>query len=405
MADEKMTLLDAMRKGQEPGEDFLREAVRWMVHELMEAEVSAQVGAERYERNPERTTQRNGTRTRQWDTRVGTIELQIPKLRTGSYFPSWLEPRKRSEQALVAVVAEAYVNGVSTRKVEALVQALGIASLSKSEVSRLCASLDAQVEAFRTRRLDAAYPYLWLDARYEKVREEHRVVSMATVVAYGVRADGVREVLGLDIGLSEDVGFWREFAQGLVARGLRGVQLVISDAHRGLQQAIREVFVGASWQRCRVHLMRNLLVHVPKGTQAMVAATVRSIFEQADIGSAKRQLRQVIATLRERFPKVVAILEEAEEDMLAYYHFPAEHRRQIASTNPLERLNKELKRRSAVVGIFPNRAAVLRLFGALLIEQADEWLVGHRYFSELSMRQLLDPAPPDLAHQLAEVAA
>jgi transposase-like protein len=394
-----------MRKGQEPGEDFLREAVRWMVHELMEAEVSAQVGAERYERSPERTTQRNGTRTRQWDTRVGTIELQIPKLRTGSYFPTWLEPRKRSEQALVAVVAEAYVNGVSTRKVEALVQALGIASLSKSEVSRLCASLDDQVEAFRTRRLDAAYPYLWLDARYEKVREDHRVVSMATVVAYGVRADGVREVLGLDIGLSEDVGFWREFAQGLVARGLRGVKLVISDAHRGLQQAIREVFVGASWQRCRVHLMRNLLVHVPKAAQAMVAATVRSIFEQADVGAAKRQLRQVIASLEGRFPKVVAILEEAEEDIFAYYHFPAEHRRQIASTNPLERLNKELKRRSAVVGIFPNRAAVLRLFGALLIEQADEWLVGRRYFSELSMRLILDRPETEVTPQLAEVAA
>jgi transposase-like protein len=336
---------------------------------------------------------------------VGTIELQIPKLRTGSYFPTWLEPRKRSEQALVAVVAEAYVNGVSTRKVEALVQALGIASLSKSEVSRLCASLDDQVEAFRTRRLDAAYPYLWLDARYEKVREDHRVVSMATVVAYGVRADGVREVLGLDIGLSEDVGFWREFAQGLVARGLRGVKLVISDAHRGLQQAIREVFVGASWQRCRVHLMRNLLVHVPKAAQAMVAATVRSIFEQADVGAAKRQLRQVIASLEGRFPKVVAILEEAEEDIFAYYHFPAEHRRQIASTNPLERLNKELKRRSAVVGIFPNRAAVLRLFGALLIEQADEWLVGRRYFSELSMRLILDRPETEVTPQLAEVAA
>jgi transposase-like protein len=405
MAEEKMPLLERARKGQEPGGDFLRDAVRWLIQELMDAEVSAQVGAQRYERAEGRTTQRNGYRERPWDTRLGTLELRIPKLRTGTYFPSWLEPRKRSGQALVAVVAAAYVQGVSTRKVEALVQALGIASLSKSEVSRLCASLDDQVEAFRTRRLDAAYPYLWLDARYEKVREDHRVVSMATVVAYGVRADGVREVLGLDIGLSEDVGFWREFAQGLVARGLRGVKLVISDAHRGLQQAIREVFVGASWQRCRVHLMRNLLVHVPKAAQAMVAATVRSIFEQADVGAAKRQLRQVIASLEGRFPKVVAILEEAEEDIFAYYHFPAEHRRQIASTNPLERLNKELKRRSAVVGIFPNRAAVLRLFGALLIEQADEWLVGRRYFSELSMRLILDRPETEVTPQLAEVAA
>jgi transposase-like protein len=405
MAEDKMALLELARKGQEPGGDFLREAMRGLIRELMEAEVSAQIGAQRYERADERTTQRNGYRERSWDTRLGTMELQIPKLRTGSYFPSWLEPRKRSEQALVAVVAEAYVNGVSTRKVEALVQALGIASLSKSEVSRLCASLDDQVGAFRNRRLDAAYPYLWLDARYEKVREDHRVVSMATVVAYGVRADGVREVLGIDIGLSEDVAAWREFAQGLVARGLRGVKLVISDAHRGLKQAIREVFVGATWQRCRVHLMRNLLAHVPKTAQAMVAATVRTIFEQADTQAAKKQLRQVCATLQGRFPKAVALLEEAEEDIFAYYHFPSDHRRQIASTNPLERLNKELKRRSAVVGIFPNRPAVLRLFGALLIEQADEWLVGRRYFSELSMRQLLDPPTPDPATQLAEVAA
>ena len=376
-----------------------------MVQELMEAEVTAQVGAERYERSPERTTQRNGARTRAWDTRVGTIELAIPKLRAGSYFPTWLEPRTRAEQALVAVVAEAYVNGVSTRKVEALVQALGIAALSKSEVSRLCGSLDDQVQAFRTRRLDAAYPYLWLDARYEKVREDHRVLSMAVIVAYGVRADGVREVLGLDIGLSEDVVVWREFLQGLVARGLRGVQLVVSDAHGGLTRAIREVFVGASWQRCRVHLMRDVLAHVPKAAQAMVAATVRTIFDQADGAAAKAQLRQVITTLQDRFPKVAAILEEAEEDILAFYAFPPAHRRQIASTNPLERLNKELKRRSAVVGIFPNRAAVLRLLGAVLVEQADEWLVGRHYFSDVSMRQVLDPPTSAPTSQLAEVAA
>ena len=405
MAEDTMTLLDVVRKGQEPGEDFLRDAVRWMVQELMEAEVSTQIGAERYERSPERTTQRNGTRSRTWDTRVGTIELAIPKLRTGSYFPTWLEPRKRSEQALVAVVAEAYVNGVSTRKVEALVQSLGIASLSKSEVSRLCTSLDAQVQAFRTRRLDAVYPYLWLDARYEKVREDHRVVSMAVIVAYGVRADGVREVLGLDIGLSEDVVLWREFLQGLVARGLRGVQLAISDAHVGLKQAIREVLVGTSWQRCRVHFMRNLLAHVPKAAQAMVAATVRTIFEQPDGAAARKQLHQVASSLRERFPKVVTILEEAEDDILAHFAFPAAHRRQIASTNPLERLNKELKRRSAVVGIFPNRPAVLRLLGAVLVEQADEWLVGRHYFSDVSMRQVLDLPSDDPTTQLTEVAA
>jgi putative transposase len=388
-----MPLAESVRKGEGPDGDWLREVVRRVVQELMDAEVSAQIGAERYERTEERTTQRTGYRHRPWDTRVGTLELAIPKLRTGSYFPSWLEPRRRAEQALVAVVAEAYVQGVSTRKVEALVQALGIAGLSKSEVSRLAASLDEQVAAFRTRRLDAAYPYLWLDARYEHVREDGRVVSMAVIVAYGVRADGVREVLGLDIGLSEDVALWRAFLQGLVARGVRGVQLVVSDAHQGLKQAIREVFVGASWQRCRVHFVRNVLARVPKSAQAMVAATIRTIFQQPDRRAAQAQLAHVIATLEDRFPKVVPLLVEAEEEILTFYDFPPEHWRQVYSTNPLERLNKELKRRSAVVGIFPNRDAVLRLLGAVLAEQNDEWLVGRRYFSEASMRKVL--RPPD----------
>jgi putative transposase len=257
MAKEKMTAIETVNKGLEPEADFLKEVVRWTVQELMDAEVSAQIGAERYERTGERTAQRNGYRRREWDTRVGTLDLAIPKLRQGSYFPSWLEPRRRAEQALIGVIAEAYVQGVSTRKVEALVQALGIAGISASEVSRLCGSLDEQVAAFRTRRLDARYPYLWLDARYEYVREDHRVQTMAVIVAYGVRDDGVREVLGVDIGPSEDVALWRAFLQGLVARGLRGVRLVTSDAHRGLKQAIREVFVGAGWQRCRVHTVRT----------------------------------------------------------------------------------------------------------------------------------------------------
>lgn len=391
MAPETMALLDVLRKGEEPDGDFLREAVRVFVHELMNAEVQAQIGAGPYERSVERTSQRNGYRNRTWDTRVGTIELAIPKLRTGSYFPIWLEPRRRAEQAMVAVIAEAYVQGVSTRKVEALVQSMGISSLSKSEVSRLCASLDEHVDAFRTRRLDGVYPYVWLDARYEHVREDHRVQSMAVIIADGVRADGVREVLGVDVGLSEDVVLWRAFLQGLVAQGLRGVQLVISDAHVGLTQAIREVFVGASWQRCRVHFLRNVLAHVPKGAQAMVAATVRTNFEQPTREAAQAQLRHVCDTLQARFPKVVDLLVAAEEEIFAFYPFPVEHRRQIYSTNPLERLNKELKRRSAVVGIFPNRAAVLRLLGAVLLEQSDEWLVGHRYFSEGSMRKLTTP--------------
>jgi transposase-like protein len=404
MAKEKMTAVETLRKGLEPEADFLKEVVRWTVQELMDAEVGAQIGAERYERSGERTTQRNGYRHRDWDTRVGTLDLAIPKLRTGSYFPSWLEPRRRAEQALIGVIAEAYVQGVSTRKVEALVQALGISGISASEVSRLCASLDEQVAAFRTRRLDARYPYLWLDARYEYVREDHRVQTMAVIVAYGVRDDGVREVLGVDIGPSEDVALWRAFLQGLVARGLRGVRLVTSDAHRGLKQAIREVFVGAGWQRCRVHFMRNIVANVPKGAQAMVAATVRTIFEQPDRQAARAQLRQVCATLQERFPKVVELIEAAEGEILTFYDFPKEHWRQIYSTNPLERLNKELKRRSAVVGIFPNRAAVIRLFGALLAEQTEEWLVGHRYFSLASMATLLQPQAAELPEPEAAVA-
>ena len=398
MTETRMEAMASLCKGEEPsGVDWLREQVRVLVQEVMEAEVSARVGAGRYERSEERTTQRNGYRERVWDTRVGTMSLAIPKLRQGSYFPSFLEPRRRAEQALVSVVAEAYVQGVSTRKVEALVQALGVDGLSKSEVSRLCATLDAQVRAFRERRLDGEYPYLWLDARYEHVREDGRVQSMAVVVAYGVRADGVRDVLGVDVGTSEDLVLWRAFLQALIARGMRGVQLVISDAHPGLKQAIAEVFVGASWQRCRVHFLRNVLALVPTTAQAMVAATVRTIFQQPDRAAAQAQLRQVCAALADRFPRVVRLLEEAEEEIFTFYDFPSTHRRQIYSTNPLERLNKELKRRSAVVGIFPTRAAVLRLFGALLAEQSDEWRVGRHYFSEASMRHLLE--------QPAEVAA
>jgi len=383
-----MASVELLCKGKGEEFDFLREAVRHFVHELMEEEVTALIGAGRYERTEERTNQRNGVRHRQWDTRAGTFELAIPKLRTGSYFPGWLEPRRRSEQALVTVVAEAYLLGVSTRKVEALVQTLGISGLSKSEVSRLCASLDAQVQAFLTRRLDANYPYVYVDARYEHVREDERVQSMAVVIAYGIRSDGVREVLGLDVTASEELEHWRSFLQSLVARGVRGVKLVVSDAHPGLKQAIAEVFVGASWQRCRVHFLRNLLARVPKSAQAMVAATVRPIFQQQSREQAQAQLAQVCTLLGPRFPKVVELLEAAEEEIFAFYDFPPEHWRQLYSTNPLERLNKELKRRSAVVGIFPNRHSVIRLLGALLAEQNDEWVVARHYFSEASMRKI-----------------
>jgi transposase-like protein len=377
-----------LRKEELAEGDVLREAVHRFVHALMEAEVTALVGAAPFERTEERTTQRNGHRSRRWDTRVGTLDLAIPKLRTGSYFPSWLEPRRRSERALVAVVAEAYVKGVSTRKVEALVQSLGIAGMSKSEVSRLCASLDEEVRAFRERRLDADYPYVWLDARYEHVRDGGRVVSMAVVGADALRADGVREVLGVDVGVSEDLVLRREFLQGLVGRGLRGAQLVVSDAHRGLKEAIAQVLVGAARRRCRVHFLRNVEARVPKTAQPMVGAAVRTIFQQPSRAAAQAQLKSVCATLGERFPAVVQLRADAEEEVLTVYDFPEAHWRWVYSTNPDERLNKELKRRSAAVGIFPNKDAVIRLFGAVLAEQNDEWLISTHYVSAESMQAL-----------------
>jgi putative transposase len=390
MADRDIVgLLELLRnQPEEVTVDFLREAVSILAHRLMELEVSGQVGAERYERSPERAVYRNGYRQRPWDTRVGSIELRIPKLREGSYFPCLLEPRRRVEKALVAVIQEAYVHGVSTRKVDALVQALGMTGISKSQVSRLCAELDAQAEAFRNRRLKGEFPYLWLDATYFHVREDGRVTSMALVVAYAVNQEGLREVLGLDVGPSEDGAFWLAFLRGLVARGLKGVQLVISDAHVGLREAIRAVLAGATWQRCRVHFMRNLLALVPRDARPMVAALVRTIFAQPDAPSARAQLAKVAEGLKPRFPRAAALLEEAEEDVLTYMAFPQEHWRQLHSTNPLERVHKEIKRRTDVVGIFPNRAALLRLVSAILEEAQEEWQVQRRYFSRESMRKL-----------------
>jgi transposase-like protein len=329
---------------------------------------------------------------RTWDTRVGTIELAIPKIRPGSYFPSLLEPRRRAERALLAVVQEAYVHGVSTRKVDDLLKALGLDGMSKSEVSRICAELDVEVEAFRSRPITGEHPYLWIDATYHKVRQDGRVQSMATVVAIGVTADGERQILGVDAGPSEDAAFWTAFLRSLVKRGLHGVRLVISDAHEGLKKALATVLGGASWQRCRVHFMRNLLATVPHGAREPVAALVRTIFAQPDHRSALAQLQKVAEGLRPRFPQAAAVLEEAAEDVLAHRHFPVEHRARLHSTNPLERLHKEVKRRSAVVGIFPNRTALLRLVGAILAEQDDEWAVAdRRYFSAESMKQLTQP--------------
>jgi putative transposase len=392
MADEmRMALLELLRKAElERDADFLREGVRVLSQALMELEVTQQVGAERHERTAERTGQRNGYRERAWDTRVGTLELRVPRVRDGSFFPSLLEPRRRAERALAAVVQEAYVQGVSTRRVDELVQALGMQGISKSQVSRLCGELDAEVERFRTRRLAGPYPYVWLDATFVKVRDGGRVVSMAIVLAVGVRAGGEREVLGLDVGPSEDGAFWLQFLRGLVARGLGGIKLVISDAHAGLKGAIGAVLHGAAWQRCRVHFVRNALALVPKAAAQMVAATIRTVFVQPDAAAAREQWRRVADGFRARFPRLAALLEEAEADVLAYLAFPPGHWRQIWSNNPLERLNKEVKRRTDVVGIFPNAPAVIRLVGAVLAEQHDEWQVGRRYFSAESLATLTD---------------
>jgi len=406
VANHSMAFLDALRKAGIDGDvDFLRESVQIMAEALMEMEVAEKTGAERYQRSEGRTNSRNGYRpTRPWNTRVGQIPLRIPKLRRGSYFPSLLEPRRLAEQALVSVVQEAYVHGVSTRKVDDLVKAMGLDGIDKSTVSRLCKELDGQVERFRQRPLGANYPYMWLDATYLKVRENGRVQGMALVVAIGVKETGEREVLGVDLGPAEDATFWLGFLRSLVARGLRGLQLVISDAHEGLKQAIGAALGGASWQRCTVHFMRNALSYVPKTAQPVVAAAIRTIFAQPDQASARDQLGRVADSLETRFPRVAALLYQAQEDVLAYMAFPTEHHRQIRSTNPLERLNKELKRRADVVGIFPNWEAAVRLMGAVLAEQHDEWAVGRRYFSQESMNNLqkAPQALPDTALLVAD---
>jgi transposase-like protein len=389
MAEDRMAVLETVRKAISEGDvDFLREGLRVLAAAVMEAEVTELTGVPHGERDPQRRlTRRNGYRERRWDTRVGTIDLAIPRVRDGSYFPSLLEPRRRAERALLAVVSEAYVAGVSTRRVEDLVEALGIAGMSKSEVSRICAALDAEVAVFRSRSLAGeAYPYLWLDATYLKVREGGRVVSMAALVATGVALSGERRVLGLELAAGNDEGSaWPAFIRGLVERGLRGVRLVISDDHRGLVKAVREQLLGAAWQRCRVHATRNAQDLVPRSARSMVASAIRMIFEQPDETAAREQASHVIDSLRPRFPAVADLLAEAEPDLLAHMAFPESHRRQIRSTNPLERLNKEIKRRTGVVGIFPNRASVIRLVGMILAEQDDEWQDGRRYFRSETM--------------------
>jgi len=371
-------------------EDFVREAVVLVATALMESEITAEVGAELGEVSADRVTHRNGYRPRAWETRVGEIELLIPRKRQGpAYFPSFLEPRRRSEQAIVAVVMEAYVNGVSTRKVDRLVEQLGIGGMTKDRVSAICRALDEHVDAFRTRPLEGCYPYLWLDAKQVKVRDRGRVVSKAVVIAYAVHETGVREVLDLDVGEVESGAFWREFLLRLKRRGLHGVQLVISDAHEGLKAAIARV-LACPWQRCTVHFVREMEQHVRRDQRGLVAAAIREIFNAEDQAQARERATHVIARLASIAPKVCELLEEAEEDLIAFYAFPREHQTKLRSTNPLERVNREIGRRSDVVGIFPNNQAVIRLAGALLIEQNDEWLVSRRYLSVESMALILD---------------
>src|ERR671928_1038673 len=394
MATPSMPPADLLDQLASADVDALRTILQHTVQRLIEAEATAYIGAAPGEHTPERRTYRNGHRTRPLDTRMGRLELQIPKLRTGSFFPSLLEPRRRIERALLAVIQEAYVHGLSTRKVDDLVAALGGCHVSKSEVSRICSELDEELAAFRERRLDdAAYAYVWFDATYEKARENGRVVSQAAVVAIGVRATGEKSVLGVAIGASETEAFWLEFCRHLVARGLHGVQLVISDAHEGLRKALAACFSGASWQRCKVHFLRSATASVPKQHAPAVLAVLKTIFLQPTPETARAAVEHALRVLEPTFPRVAALLRDAEADVLAYLAFPVEHWRSISSTNVLERLNAEIDRRAKVVGIFPNTAALLRLTTAVLAEQDDEWQDGRRHFSQQSMAQLLTDPP------------
>jgi transposase-like protein len=370
--------------------DFLAEAVAMVARELMEAEISGEIGAGRGEVSSERQTHRNGYRPRAWETRVGEIDLLVPRKRSGeAYFPSFLEPRRPAERAIVSVVMEAYVNGVSTRKVDRLVEQLGISGMTKDRVSGLCRGLDESVAAFRGRPLEGDFPYLWLDAKHLKVRSGGHVRSKALVVAYAVHDTGRREVIGIDLGEVETEAFWVEFLRGLRARGLQGVRLCVSDHHEGLKAAIARI-LGCPWQRCTVHFVRNMHGHCRRSERGLVSAALREVFDAASLAEAKQRAGTVIERFRKSAPKIAELLEGAEEDLLAFYRFPAAHWSKLRSTNPLERLNKEIGRRSDVVGIFPNDAAAIRLVGAMLIEQNDEWLVCRRYLSEESLALVLE---------------
>ena len=387
MTDERMALLELIEKDADV--DLVREMLAFAADRLMEMEIEAATGAAKGARSMLRTAQRNGYRERGWETRAGRIDLAIPKLRKGSYFPSFLEPRRTAEKALVAVIQEAYVHGVSTRAVDDLVRAMGGSGVSKSQVSRLCTEIDERVQAFLTRPIEGRWPYLWLDATYLKVREGGRIVSRAVIVAVGVNLDGRREVLGIATGPSEAETFWTDFLRSLADRGLRGVKLVIADDHKGLRAAAQRVF-SATHQRCRVHWTRNVLAHVGAKNRAAVAAMLKTIFAQENKAAAEQQWDEVADALRTKHPRIGELMDASREEVLAYMGFPKEHWPQVASTNPLERLNREIKRRADVVGIFPNDAAIVRLVGALMLEASDEWAVSRRYMSLETLARIDD---------------
>jgi putative transposase len=389
-----IALAELAEKGAEP--DLLREMIQYVAQRMMEMDAEGLCAAAYAERSPERLNSRNGYRDRLWETRAGSVDLKIPKLRKGSYFPGFLEPRRTAEKALAAVIQEAYIQGVSTRSVDELVKTMGMTGISKSQVSRLCTEIDERVNAFLERPIEGDWPYLWIDATYLKVRQAGRIVSVAAIIAVAVNTDGVREILGMAIGPSEAEPFWSGFLRSLTRRGLRGVKLVISDAHEGIKAAVAKVF-KTTWQRCRVHFLRNALAHAGKGQRQMVLALINTVFAQDTQEAAVTQWRVVADQLREKFPKLATVMDDAESDVLAFMSFPKSHRVQIHSTNPLERLNAEIKRRTNVVGIFPNEPAITRLVGALLLEQNDEWQLQRRYLPLDGLSTLVDNQPARLS--------